>query len=52
MVFTLTGSVLARLALPTYGLTPIDGIVPLSGTYVDVVGPLARTVRDAAIALP
>lgn len=36
---------------PTYGLTPIDGIVPLSGTYVDVVGPLARTVRDAAIAL-
>jgi Asp-tRNA(Asn)/Glu-tRNA(Gln) amidotransferase A subunit family amidase len=35
----------------TYGLTPIDGIVPLSGTYVDVVGPLARTVRDAAIAL-
>lgn len=36
---------------PTYGLTPIDGIVPLSGTYVDVVGPMARTVRDAAIAL-
>lgn len=36
---------------PTYGLTPIDGIVPLSGTYVDVVGPLARTVRDAAVAL-
>src|SRR5690606_26963848 len=36
---------------PTYGLTPIDGIVPLSGSYVDVVGPLARTVRDAAIAL-
>jgi Asp-tRNA(Asn)/Glu-tRNA(Gln) amidotransferase A subunit family amidase len=36
---------------PTYGLTPIDGIVPLSGTYVDVVGPMARTVRDAALAL-
>ncbi len=36
---------------PTYGLTPIDGIVPLSGTYVDVVGPLARTMRDAAIAV-
>ena len=35
----------------TYGLMPIDGIVPLSGTYVDVVGPLARNVRDAAIAL-
>ena len=33
---------------PTYGLAPIEGIVPLSGTYVDVVGPLARTVRDAA----
>ncbi len=32
----------------TYGLAPIEGIVPLSGTYVDVVGPLARTVRDAA----
>jgi len=36
---------------PTYGIAPIDGIVPLSGTYVDVVGPLARTVRDAAIAM-
>jgi len=33
---------------PTYGLVPIEGIVPLSGTYVDVVGPLARSVRDAA----
>jgi amidase len=36
---------------PTYGLVPLDGIVPLSGTYVDVVGPLARTVRDAAVVL-
>lgn len=36
---------------PTYGLVPIEGVVPLSGTYVDVVGPLARTVRDAALAL-
>lgn len=36
---------------PTYGLVPLEGIVPLSGTYVDVVGPLARTVRDAAVAL-
>lgn len=35
----------------TYGLAPLEGIVPLSGTYVDVVGPLARTVRDAARAL-
>lgn len=36
---------------PTYGLAPIDGIVPLSGTYADVVGPIARSVRDAALAL-
>lgn len=36
---------------PTYGLVPLDGVVPLSGTYLDVVGPIARTVRDAAIAL-
>jgi len=36
---------------PTYGLVPGEGVVPLSGTYVDVVGPLARTVVDAAVAL-
>lgn len=36
---------------PTYGLVPIEGVVPLSGSYVDVVGPLARTVWDAAVAL-
>jgi Asp-tRNA(Asn)/Glu-tRNA(Gln) amidotransferase A subunit family amidase len=36
---------------PTYGLVPIEGVVPLSGTYVDVVGPLARTVSDAALTL-
>lgn len=36
---------------PTYGLVPNEGVVPLSGYYVDVVGPLARTVRDAAITL-
>lgn len=36
---------------PTYGLVPNEGVVPLSGTYVDVVGPLARNVRDAAITL-
>jgi len=36
---------------PTYGLVPIEGIVPLSGTYVDVAGPLARSVMDAALAL-
>ncbi|MDA0328643.1 MAG: amidase [Gemmatimonadetes bacterium] len=36
---------------PTYGLVPIEGVVPLSGTYVDVVGPLAKTVYDAAVTL-
>ena len=36
---------------PTYGLVPLEGVVPLSGTYVDVVGPIARTVYDAAVTL-
>ncbi len=36
---------------PTYGLVPNEGVVPLSGTYVDVVGPMARSVRDAALTL-
>jgi Asp-tRNA(Asn)/Glu-tRNA(Gln) amidotransferase A subunit family amidase len=36
---------------PTYGLVPLEGVVPLSGTYADVVGPIARTVFDAALAL-
>lgn len=36
---------------PTYGLVPLEGVVPLAATYVDVVGPLARSVRDAALAL-
>ena len=36
---------------PTYGLVPLEGVVPVDATYVDVVGPLARTVRDAAVAL-
>jgi amidase len=36
---------------PTYGLVPLKGVFPMDATYVDVVGPLARTVRDAAIAL-
>ncbi len=35
---------------PTKGLSSIDGIVPLSHTQ-DVGGPLARSVRDLAIAL-
>jgi Asp-tRNA(Asn)/Glu-tRNA(Gln) amidotransferase A subunit family amidase len=36
---------------PTYGLVPNEGVVPLSGTYIDVVGPMARSVRDAALTL-
>lgn len=36
---------------PTYGLVPNEGVVPLSGTYVDVVGPMAKTVHDAALTL-
>ena len=35
---------------PTKGLSSIDGIIPLSHTQ-DVGGPLARTVRDLAVAL-
>ena len=36
---------------PTYGLVPLEGVVPVDATYVDVVGPLAKTVWDAALAL-
>jgi len=36
---------------PTFDLVPLDGVFPLDATYLDVVGPLARTVRDAALAL-
>jgi Asp-tRNA(Asn)/Glu-tRNA(Gln) amidotransferase A subunit family amidase len=36
---------------PTYGLVPLEGVVPVNATYVDVVGPLAKTVRDAALTL-
>jgi amidase len=35
---------------PTIGLVPNAGVVPLSGNR-DVVGPIARCVRDAAICL-
>jgi len=34
---------------PTFGLIPSAGVFPLRGTFRDVVGPLARTVEDAAI---
>jgi Asp-tRNA(Asn)/Glu-tRNA(Gln) amidotransferase A subunit family amidase len=36
---------------PTFGLVPLEGVVPMSATYVDVVGPLARSVQDAALTL-
>lgn len=36
---------------PTYGLVPLEGVVPVDATYLDVVGPLTRTVRDAALVL-
>ncbi len=36
---------------PTHGLVPLEGVLPVNATYLDVVGPLARTVRDAALAL-
>lgn len=36
---------------PTFGLVPLDGVVPINATYLDVVGPLSRTVYDAAITL-
>jgi Asp-tRNA(Asn)/Glu-tRNA(Gln) amidotransferase A subunit family amidase len=32
---------------PTYGLVPLEGVVPMSAA-VDVVGPLAKSVQDAA----
>jgi amidase len=35
---------------PTYGLVPLEGVVPMSAA-VDVVGPMARSVRDAATLL-
>ena len=36
---------------PTFGLVPMEGVVPIDATYRDVVGPIARTVRDAALVL-
>lgn len=36
---------------PSFGLVPLEGVLPIDATYRDVVGPLARTVRDAALAL-
>ena len=36
---------------PTFGLVPLDGVVPVDATYIDVIGPLAKTVYDAASTL-
>jgi amidase len=36
---------------PTFGVVPLHGVVPIDATYRDVVGPLAKTVRDAAVAM-
>ena len=36
---------------PTFGAAPLEGVVPIDATYRDVVGPLAKTVRDAATVL-
>lgn len=34
---------------PTSGLVPITGVFPLAGTFRDVMGPLGKTVEDAAL---
>jgi Asp-tRNA(Asn)/Glu-tRNA(Gln) amidotransferase A subunit family amidase len=36
---------------PTFALVPNAGVVPLAGSTRDVVGPIARNVRDAALTL-
>jgi aspartyl-tRNA(Asn)/glutamyl-tRNA(Gln) amidotransferase subunit A len=36
--------------MPTYGLVPLRGVIPLSSSY-DHVGPMTRSVRDAALVL-
>jgi aspartyl-tRNA(Asn)/glutamyl-tRNA(Gln) amidotransferase subunit A len=36
---------------PTFGLVANSGVMPLGGSSLDVVGPIARTVRDAAMML-
>ena len=36
---------------PTFGLVPNTGVAPLAGSTRDVVGPHARTVKDAALLL-
>jgi aspartyl-tRNA(Asn)/glutamyl-tRNA(Gln) amidotransferase subunit A len=36
---------------PTFALVPNSGVMPLAGSTRDVVGPIARCVRDAALTL-
>ena len=36
---------------PTFALVPNAGVMPLAGSTRDVVGPIARSVRDAALTL-
>jgi amidase len=36
---------------PSLSVVPLDGVVPIDATYRDVVGPLTRTVRDAALVM-
>jgi amidase/aspartyl-tRNA(Asn)/glutamyl-tRNA(Gln) amidotransferase subunit A len=36
---------------PTFGLVPSTGVMPGQGTFRDVMGPHAKTVRDAAVML-
>ncbi len=36
---------------PTFALVPNTGVMPLAGSTRDVVGPIARCVHDAAVAL-
>lgn len=36
---------------PSFGLVPNAGVVPLAGSTRDVVGPIARRIRDAALTL-
>jgi Asp-tRNA(Asn)/Glu-tRNA(Gln) amidotransferase A subunit family amidase len=36
---------------PTFGLVANTGVVPLAGSTRDVIGPIAKTVRDAALTL-
>jgi amidase len=36
---------------PTFGFVPLHGVVPLDASYRDVVGPIARSIRDVALTM-